>query len=42
MTHIATHIRIFASDPSDELVEKRTAAISEIAGIFSSTFRIFG
>ncbi|MDH2348149.1 GTPase-associated system all-helical protein GASH [Bradyrhizobium sp. SSUT77] len=34
MTHIATHIRIFASDPSDELVEKRTAAIGEIAGIF--------
>jgi hypothetical protein len=34
MTHIATHIRIFASDPSDELVEKRTAAIGEIAGTF--------
>lgn len=30
MTHIATHIRIFAADPSDELVEKRTHAIGEI------------
>lgn len=34
MTHVATQIRIFASDPSDDLVEKRTAAISEISGIF--------
>ncbi len=31
MTHIATHIRIFAADPSDDLVVKRTAAIGEIA-----------
>jgi hypothetical protein len=34
MSHVATYIRIFASDPSDDLVEKRTAAIGEIAGIF--------
>jgi hypothetical protein len=31
MTHIATNIRIFAADPSDDLVVKRTAAIGEIA-----------
>jgi GTPase-associated system helical domain len=31
MTHIATHIRIFASDPSDDLVTKRTEAIGLIA-----------
>lgn len=31
MTHIATHIRIFAADPSDDLVTKRTTAIGEIA-----------
>jgi hypothetical protein len=31
MTHIATNIRIFATDPSDDLVVKRTAAIGEIA-----------
>lgn len=31
LTHIATYIRIFDSDPSDDLVNKRTAAISEIA-----------
>ncbi|MFD2052027.1 GTPase-associated system all-helical protein GASH [Mesorhizobium calcicola] len=36
MSHIATHIRIFAADPSDELVEKRTAAIGEIAGLFKA------
>jgi hypothetical protein len=34
MSHIATHIRIFAADPSDDLVEKRTDAIGEIANIF--------
>jgi hypothetical protein len=34
MSHIATHIRIFATDPSDDLVEKRTDAIGEIANIF--------
>jgi hypothetical protein len=31
MTHIANHIRIFATNPSDDLVTKRTAAIGEIA-----------
>src|SRR4051794_21132558 len=31
MTHIANHIRIFAANPSDDLVSKRTAAIGEIA-----------
>jgi hypothetical protein len=31
MTHIAAHIRIFASDPSDDLVTKRTEAIGVIA-----------
>jgi len=36
MTHIATHIRIFAADPSDELVEKRTHAIGEIAKDFKA------
>jgi hypothetical protein len=31
MTHIATHIRIFDLNPSDDLVTKRTDAIGEIA-----------
>jgi hypothetical protein len=30
MTHVATHIRIFDPDPTDDLVAKRTAAIAEI------------
>jgi hypothetical protein len=33
MTHIATWIRIFSVNPPDDLVEKRTAAIGEIAKI---------
>lgn len=36
MTHIATHIRIFNVNPSDELVEKRTAAVGEIAKIIGA------
>jgi hypothetical protein len=36
MTHIATHIRIFNVNPSDELVEKRTAAVGEIAKIMGA------
>lgn len=31
MTHIASHIRIFAANPTDDLVAKRTIAIGEIA-----------
>lgn len=34
MTDIARHIRIFDKEPSDELVQKRTAAISSIAQQF--------
>jgi hypothetical protein len=36
MTHVATWIRIFSANPSDELVEKRTAAIGEIAKIIGA------
>lgn len=36
MTHIATHIRIFAADPSDDLVEKRTHAIGAITKDFKA------
>lgn len=35
MSHVATCIRIFASDPSDDLVEKRTAMIAKIPLVLS-------
>lgn len=31
MADIATHVRIFCAEPSDELVDKRTAAIQELS-----------
>lgn len=35
MTDIAAHIRIFDPDPTDDLVEKRTASIKDIRNLFS-------
>lgn len=35
MTDIATHIRIFDQDPTDDLVVKRTASLAEIRKVFT-------
>jgi hypothetical protein len=40
MTDLATHIRIFDVNPSDELVQKRQRAIEDVATQFQSVARI--
>jgi hypothetical protein len=40
MTEIAKHIRIFEKNPTDDLVEKRTAAIKELAANFGKISQV--
>ena len=40
MTQVATHIRIFDPDPSDDLVAKRTTAITEIESKFKKSKQV--
>jgi GTPase-associated system helical domain len=40
MTNIATHVRIFDSDPDDDLVVKRTAAIKDLASRYSKEGKV--
>lgn len=40
MVNIAKHIRIFNTDPSDDLVDKRTAAITKLAAVLGNKARL--